>query len=74
MNNLMTIPVQFRVVKTSKGTFNILESSYWGWKMSISSDIKAEKQPDGVYTITYDPNKTYMFANEQGYITLKIMK
>ena len=64
---LWKIPVYWKTVKK----FKILETTYFGYKLSITGKYNVQKDADGLF-IVYDINKAALVANQYGYMTLLI--
>lgn len=64
----MTINVFFR----KQGRYDILETIDFGYRLSIITNIQPMQNRDGSLTISYNPYKAYMKANDKGYMTLYI--
>lgn len=67
------IKVTYRHFNKNGQNFNILETIDFGYKLSVLSDIEP-KSENGMLFIDYDPNKAYIYVNQNGYLTLKIGK
>lgn len=66
---MFTIRVNYR----KQGNYFIMETTdVCPFKVSIITNIKPVKQQDGTLTISYEPYKAYMKANDKGYLTLYI--